>query len=164
MKSLLSVFLITLCVEATAQTDTTTIYLPHKQLDSTIKNLAPIPGKAIVYILRPDIHGALLKYRFDVDTFMMGWLGIRSYLYTILDPGVHVFKAIMESDLKLTSTLEAGKIYFMQLDVRLSFRHPSPWFTLYKEEDARKDLRKCSLSKYNSYPDFPRVKLRMFEP
>jgi hypothetical protein len=131
------------------------LVLTQKQKDSVAMNLAPIPGKAIVYIIRPSIEAFAIMMRLDVDSFQVGWIGIKSYLYTILDPGQHVFVARSENESDLTVTLEAGKVYFFEQGTRMGFAYAGVKLSPLTEEKGRKYLRKCGLSKSNRYPNMP---------
>jgi hypothetical protein len=159
MKCLLTTLLVAGCLAAAAQTqlpdDSTIAHMPHKQLDSAIRNLAPIPGKAIVYIVRPGIVAMAVMMRLDVDSFQVGWVGIKSYLFTVLDPGPHQFKGVSENESDLNVTLEPGKIYFIQQEPRMGFAYAGTKLKLLTEEEGRKYLRKCGLSKHNRYPNAP---------
>jgi len=63
----------------------------RKQKDSIAKSLVPIPGKAIVYIVRPTIMAFAVSMQLDCDSFLVGWVNAKTYLYIILDPGDHLF-------------------------------------------------------------------------
>jgi hypothetical protein len=66
--------------------------LSNEEQDS-IKNLTPIPGKAIVYIIRPTTYGFAVPMRLDC---VPGWLSQCKLFYTILDSGEHEFKLLLK--------------------------------------------------------------------
>jgi hypothetical protein len=121
-------------------------------------NLSPIESKAIVYIMRPCIVGLAVMNRVDCDSFQVGWVGIKSYLYTILDPGEHIVSANPENPTDLKISLEGGKIYFIR------FIHGGGKLTVVSEEKGRVYLKRCGLSKHNRYPAFPLSKEVEREP
>jgi hypothetical protein len=127
----------------------------QKQKADSVKNLTPMEGKAIVYIVRPSIVGMAVMMRLDCDSFQVGWIGIKSFLYTILDSGQHIFKAMSENESDLTVHLESGKVYFIDQEPRMGFAYARTKLLLLNEETGRKYLSKCGLSHSNRYPNFP---------
>jgi hypothetical protein len=126
-----------------------------KEKDSITRNLSPIPGKAIVYIVRPTIMGFAVPMRLDCDSFQVGWIGAKSFLYTILDSGEHTFKALSENEFHLKVNLEAGKIYYMEQQVKMGIMYARTKLKLLTDEAGKKELSKCGLSNHNQYPKFP---------
>ena len=123
-----------------------------------VKALAPVDGKAIVYIMRPGTLGFALMMRLDCDSFLVGWVGVKSYLYTIIPPGDHVFKARSENEYDLKVILEPGKIYYLEEDAKMGILYARTKLKQLSEEDGRKALAKCGLSGHNRYPSFPNSK------
>jgi len=112
------------------------------------KNLKPIEGKAIVYVIRSSLVGALEKYSVYCDDQKIGATRVKQYLYVILDPGKHTFifpfgKFKMPLDL----ALEAGKIYYIEQKLKIGLVE----FKLVDESDGRKALNSCKLSPDNLY-------------
>jgi hypothetical protein len=132
-----------------------TVKQARKQKDSITKNLAPLPGKALVYIVRPTIVGFAVPMRLDCDSFQVGWISAKTYLYTMLDPGEHVFIALSENESRLKVNFEAGKIYYMEQEVRMGILYARTKLKLLNEEAGRKELGRCSISGHNRYPEFP---------
>ena len=127
----------------------------RKQKDSLAKNLIPLQGKAIVYIIRPNIMGMAISMRLDCDSFLVGWIQSRTYLYTILDPGEHTFKALSENEFHLKVILEPGKIYYMEQQVKMGIMFARTKLRMLQDEDGLKSLSKLTISKHNRYPLFP---------
>jgi hypothetical protein len=130
----------------------------RKYQDSLIKNMAPIQDKAIVYIVRRGMMGAAIPFRLDCDSINIGWIGSGTFLYTILDPGVHMFKAQSENEFTLPMTLEPGKIYFLDEPARMGVMYAETKLKVLDEKEGRKSLDKCHLSKHNRYPKVVLVK------
>jgi hypothetical protein len=128
----------------------------RKQKDSIVKSLAPIEGKAIVYIMRPTIMAFAITFQLDCDSFLVGWINAKTYLYTVLDPGEHVFKAQSENEFDLKLNLEAGKIYYLAQESRMGMLYSRNKLILLNETDGKKYLSKCTISNRNQYPLFPR--------
>jgi hypothetical protein len=155
MKYFLAILCIGLSTLAFAQSAKEQAKEMQRQRDSIAENRPPIPDSAIVYIIRPSIVAMAVPMRLDCDSFQVGWVGIKSYLYTILPPGDHVFKAKSENESDLKLTLEAGKIYFINQEPRMGFAYARVKLKPLTEEEGRKYLKKCGLSKHNQYPLYP---------
>ena len=65
--------------------------MPRVDKDSIAKQLMPIEGKAIVYIIRTSSFGVLIKMDIECDSLYIGSTYATQYLYTIHDPGLHQF-------------------------------------------------------------------------
>jgi uncharacterized protein DUF2846 len=145
--------------DSVSQKDTTVKNLTLKQAkklkDSITKNLVPPPGKAIIYIVRPTIMAFAVPMRLDCDSFQVGWISAKTYLYTILDSGEHTLKSLSENEFHLKVNLEAGKIYYIEQEIRMGILYARTKLKLLNDETGRKELGKCSISGHNTYPNFP---------
>ena len=55
------------------------------------RTFVPPPGKANVYVIRPyNYIGSGLRWTVTLDSIEFGNLGLRSYLYGVVEPGEHV--------------------------------------------------------------------------
>jgi hypothetical protein len=122
-----------------------------EQKDSIAKNLSTINDKAIVYIIRSTEFGFLVKMNIDCDSVHIGSTLAKKYIYTILAAGKHVFTAKSENKFKLEMNLEAGKIYYLQQQVNMGLLYATTKLKILNEEDGKKYLKKCKLSKDNLY-------------
>jgi hypothetical protein len=132
-----------------------TVKQARKQKDGITKNLVPDSGKAIVYIVRPTIMAFAVPMRLDVDSFQVGWISTKTYLYTMLDPGEHTFISLSENEFHLKVNLEAGKIYYLEQEIRMGILYARTKLRLLNDEMGKKELCKCSTSGHNRYPLFP---------
>ena len=114
--------------------------------DNDAKNLAPIEGKAIVYIVRPSSMGSLVRIGVECDKEGLGSTKAKQYIYAILDPGARTFTAYTENHTSLDLTLEAGKIYFIQQKIKMGLVVARVGLELMNESDGRKALNDCKLS------------------
>ncbi len=130
----------------------------RKHLDTVAKSLTPIDGKAIVYIIRPSSMAFAIPFRLDCDTFNVGWVAAKTYLYTILDTGMHLFRAQSENESDLNVHLESGKIYYIEQDARMGIMYARTKIKLISDDQGKKYLSKCMVSKHNRYPNFPLAK------
>jgi len=120
-----------------------------------VKNLVPDSGKALVYIVRASIYAFAVPMRIDVDSFQVGWLPTKAFLYTILDAGKHNFSSRSENEFHLQVWLESGKVYYIEEDAKMGWVYARTKLKLISEELGKKELSKCGLSSTNRYPDFP---------
>lgn len=80
---------------------------------------APSEGKALVYITRSNNLGAGLNFRvFDKETFL-GALPSSAYFLYECDPGEHLFWAASENRDYVEATLEANKVYVIDLRAKI---------------------------------------------
>ena len=119
------------------------------------KHLAPADGKALVFIVRPTIMAFAIPMRVDCDSFQVGWISAKTFLYTMLDPGTHTLKALAENEFHLDITLEAGKTYYFEEQIKMGFAYARTKLKLLEEAEGKKKLDKCSISGTNRYPNFP---------
>ncbi len=122
-----------------------------KQKDSVAKSLSPVQGKAIVYLLRPTDFGAIVKMNIDCDDIHIGSTTAERYVYTLVNPGTHVFVSKSENHSSLSITVEAGKIYYIKQQVKMGIFFAETKLKLLDDTEGKKYLSKCKLSKDNVY-------------
>lgn len=127
----------------------------RKQKDNMNKSLVPPADKALVYIVRPTIMAFAVPMRLDCDSFQVGWINAKTYLYTMIDPGEHTFISLSENEFHLKVNLEAGKTYYIEQEIRMGLLYARTKLKLLTEEAGKKELSKCSISGHNRYPQFP---------
>jgi len=120
-----------------------------------VKNILPDSGKAVVYIVRPSIMAFAIPMRVDVDSFQVGWLPTKAFLYTILDAGEHNFSSRSENEFHLPLRLESGKVYYIEEEAKMGWVYARTKLKVISEEAGKKELSKCGLSSSNRYPEFP---------
>jgi hypothetical protein len=132
----------------------------RKEKDSIAKSLTPMSDKAIVYITRNHVGEWLIPYRMDCDSFQIGWIKAGTYLYTILDPGDHVFICTppTTNEVRLKLNLEPGKIYYVDITYGIGIINTVVKMKIKDSEKGKKDLIAADISKSNQYPLFPKSK------
>jgi hypothetical protein len=126
--------------------------LSREENDSIAKNQVPIPGKAIVYIIRPGYLGAAIEMRLDCDSFFVGRINSKTYLFTILDSGDHIFKAQAENNFNLKIHLDGGKVYYLEQDAKMGILFARTKLKIIAPEEGTKYLSKFMISGKNNYP------------
>jgi hypothetical protein len=110
------------------------------------KIMLPPEGKALVYIIRYK-KGIFDKLKIICDGKYLGATKARTFLYTIVDPGHHVFHIEKYSVAEVEIDVEAGKLYFIELV--WPYGSGSRFYARQiVESDARKYLKKCKLTKH----------------
>ena len=121
------------------------------QQDSVAKSLSPITDKAIVYVIRPTAYGFAIRMDVNCDTTYIGTTGAKSYIYTVLPPGKYTFLSRSENKSYLGVTLEAGKLYYIEQQVKMGMIYARTKINLVDEEKGKNFLAKCKLDHTNKY-------------
>lgn len=123
------------------------------------RTLAPAPGKALVYVIRPTMLGALTTV-FDVECEgkLIGSTSGKDFLCIQLEPGNRHFQAVGQWELikpepkKFSLQVEAGKTYYLEQKVKSCVVKPTnayycmDWEEI-PESEARQMIDKCDLSR-----------------
>jgi hypothetical protein len=145
MKQKISLFLITwLFISAGFSQET-------EPKDSTGKVLPAISDKAIVYIIRPSSLAFAIRMDVNCDSTYIGTTGAKRYLYTVLSPGKYTFLSRSENKSTLEVSLEAGKIYYLEQQVKMGMIYARTKLKLVDEEKGKGILSKCKLDHTNKY-------------
>ena len=99
-----------------------------------------------------------IPLKLDCDSFEVGWIHSKTYLFTIVNPGEHIFKASSENEFSLKVQLEPGKIYYLDQEARMGVMYARTKLKMLNAEDGKRYLLKCTISKHNRYPQFPKSK------
>ena len=85
--------------------------------DYTVPHL-PEEGKAMVYVVRPNSLGGLIRFNVFVDDqeaeSEMGYTRASQYIYFNVEPGDHQILSKAENWAEANITVEAGDIIFLQ--------------------------------------------------
>ncbi len=119
-----------------------------KDVDEQAKNMTPTEGKALVYVVRPARIGMAVGMRVSCDGHEIGYTGGKRFIYAVLDSGAHVFASQSENKSELPLVLEAGKIYYLEQQVKMGLIVARSKLVRLNDEEGRKKLLKCSLSKH----------------
>lgn len=122
-----------------------------KEKDSIAKSMVPIEGKAIVFIVRPSGYGSAIDMDVHRDSSYIGTTSAKSYLYTIVEPGTHLFTSKAENKSKLELVAEPGKIYYIVQQIKMGIMYARAHLKPVTEEEGKKFLAKCWLEERNEY-------------
>jgi hypothetical protein len=124
------------------------------------KTLLPYQLKQL-FISQGIMRGEwLIPYRLNCDSFLVGWIKAGTYLYTILDPGDHIFICTppTTNEVRIKLNLEHGKIYYVDITYGIGLVTTVVKMKMKDNEKGKKDLMAANISKSNQYPLFPKSK------
>lgn len=88
------------------------------QLDRSLKNFAPVPGVAALYIYRIDSLGGAVPVKVEIDDALLGSTTANSYLYIELEPGKHTVTSKAENTDTLEVDAAGNELYFIRQKVK----------------------------------------------
>ncbi len=110
-----------------------------------LKNMMPPEGKALVYIIRPQIQGSLVVFKNYINERYIGATKGRKFLYEILEPGMYTITSKAEKYNSLELEAEPNKIYFIKQNLKMGIWMMRVQLELINEVKGRKLLKKCKL-------------------
>ncbi len=106
----------------------------------------PAPGKALVYLARPQRMGAVVKVKTYLDGKPLGFVMSGSFLAVEVEPGKHEFVVSAENAGFLEAEVLADKVYLVQVAIhmgmwkaRTHFEVARPGTDALKEISEKKD-------------------------
>lgn len=119
----------------------------------TDKKQHPMPDapadKALIYVLRSTMMGFKIHSKLAVDG---NWVGVnrgKTYFYFPLEPGEHFFCSESENQSYLALTVEAGKTYYLQQQIKPGVWKARTELVVMNEEEAKKKLADLHLSTFS---------------
>jgi hypothetical protein len=111
-----------------------------------VKMLQPPSDKALVYFVRPSSIGTAIKFGVSCDGKELGSTKGKRFIYAIVDTGMHTFVCTAENKSELILKTEAGKIYFIEQQVKMGIVAARTKLVRLDEVSGRKKLEVCKLS------------------
>ena len=99
--------------------------------------------KALVYVVRPATMGFAIKSFFLVDDEVLGINKGKSYFFTYVEPGAHVFWSKSENVDAMELEVEAGRTYYIKQNVQMGGFRARTKIELLDETDGQAALAKC---------------------
>ncbi len=116
------------------------------QFDSYARHLDPPAEKALVYVVRPSSMGQTVRFTVTCDGDSIGATGGGRYIYTLQEPGAHLFVSKAENKSELPIVLEAGKTYYLEQQIKMGLLTARANLERLDDVEGREKLEKCSLS------------------
>jgi hypothetical protein len=118
----------------------------------TDKTQHPTPeqpaDKALIYVVRPTMFGNKVQTKLAVDGQFKGVNRGNNYFFFTLDPGEHYFCSQAENKSVLAMTVEAGKTYYVQQQIKMGFMKARTKLVAMNAEEGQKALAKCHPSSW----------------
>ncbi|MBP7865532.1 MAG: DUF2846 domain-containing protein [Acidobacteria bacterium] len=105
----------------------------------------PPPGKAMVYVVRPTMMGHGIQTKLAVDGSWVGANRGKCYFFFPLDPGEHYLCSQAENRSCLVISVEAGKTYYLQQQIKMGFMKARNKLVLLEDAAGKKALADCHL-------------------
>lgn len=122
-------------VNYTARTDKTQHPTPDAPAD-----------KAMIYVMRTTMLGYKIHSKLAVDGEWMGVNRGKTYFFFTIESGEHYFCSEAENQSYLTLTVEAGKTYYLQQQVKPGIFKARTELVIMSEEQGKKKLAEVNLS------------------
>lgn len=116
------------------------------RLDGIAKALAPPPGHALLYVIRPEFMGQAMRFDVLVNGTWIGATGGFRYVFTYLKPGHYLIQSRAENIAELRLSVQAGGVYFVEQRPLMGMFGPQNTLDLLPEELGRRRIRPCALS------------------
>jgi len=120
------------------------------EMDAKAKALVPPKGKSLVYIVRPTFLGKPFSHDITCDKVRIGSTCGGYYIFTVINPGKHIFTSKCDNTSEFELMTDAGKTYYLEESV-----YPGVLKGIVKLSEAdqtagKKKLGECKLSGDNT--------------
>ena len=119
------------------------------EVDQKAKELVVPTNKALVYLFRATSFGGAVKFKVTCDDKFVGSTSGMRYVYTIQEPGKHVFISQAENKEELQIVLEANKTYYIEQVVKMGIVMARNKLVVNDQLSGKQKLSKCKLSADN---------------
>lgn len=119
--------------------------------ETDYRSIKPPKGKSLVYIVRPSLFGLAPGFKVYANGQYLGQTFGKNYLYSVFEPGEQVITNTAENKDILVLKTEADKTYFVKQNMKTGLWTARAELTVLNEDEGRKALMKCGLSKSNVY-------------
>lgn len=111
---------------------------PHPQ-DAVAKKFEAVPGKSVIYLVRPhpELAPSQLAMTVQLDDMMMGSTYSGTYFRWEVEPGRHELRGYGMDNARLTIDTAPGQIYFVRQDVYGNIRSAWSAFKVIDPEAGR---------------------------
>lgn len=122
------------------------VQLPPSPQDLQARKFEPVPGKAVIYIVRTPMDSREMSGLALDDSAQIATLGGTYYRWEVA-PGTHRVAGVGQANESLTLTTAAGNIYFLEHTVRGTERSGPQSTSLRRinEQDGRALVQQAQL-------------------
>jgi hypothetical protein len=140
MRSVVSIVLLALVISAASAAEY------HTKYKGDHRRGEPTEDMALVYVFRPATVGAAIKTWAFVDDELLGVCRAKGYYFALVPPGKHIFWSKAENTSAVEVEVEAGKIYYFKMHIRMGFNKAQAKLIQIDEADTEKFFAKCSFT------------------
>jgi len=115
------------------------------KLDRSLKNFAPVPDVAALYIYRSESLRSAVPIKVEIDERPFGSTTANTYLYVELEPGEHTVTAKAENTDTLEIDTAAGQLYFIWQQVKPGVLSVRTELHLVNEARGKRGVRQSKL-------------------
>ena len=121
--------------------------LAKPEQDSMAKSFSVETGKSNIYIYRNETENFNSEMAVDIDGKHVGGTTQRTFIVSSVQPGKHIIKAHGENVSEIEITTEAGKNYFVWLEVTVGAFIPRAKLHSVDQETGEAGVKECDLIK-----------------
>ena len=119
--------------------------LAAPDVDARVKTMIPNSQKALIYLFRNEMMGALIKFEVSLDGRIVGKTAAKTFLVWEVDPGRHEIASEAENTDTLVIHAEAGKTYFVWQEVKMGGWYARNKLSLVDDAKGRAGVGECQL-------------------
>ncbi len=103
----------------------------------------PDPGKALIYVVRPDMKSGEVPFKVLIDGEEVGTLVGGKYLVKQVDPGSHTVVSESVNKSSITVKAEADKTYYLKQEAKEEDTKTKTKLVRISEEETKQAVAKC---------------------
>ena len=123
------------------------VQLAKPEQDSIAKSFSVESGKSNIYIYRNETENFNSEMAVDIDGKYVGGTTQRTFIVSSVQPGKHIINAHGENVSEIEITTEAGKNYFVWLEVTVGAFIPRATLHAVDQETGKVGVKECNLIK-----------------
>lgn len=111
--------------------------------DARAKTYSVRPDKSSIYVYRNETFGGAVALTVTLNGRVAGQSGPQTFFLFEVDPGTHEVTSIGENTSALRLSTEAGKAYYLWLEVKMGMWQPRTLLQQVDEDTGRKGVAEC---------------------
>jgi len=129
-----------------------TVPMASVEEDLRVKNLAPPPDAALIYLYRNEFAGYAIHMDVSLDGIPAGQTVWDSFMVWEVSPGQHYLLSHAENDSMIPLFVQPGRRYFVWQEVKMGLFMARSELQLVPEPKGLSGVNDCKLVQMRSYP------------